>query len=699
MNNIEMLRWVLAGIGIFLVVLLYWFGRADKRNYRKRENNMRPKSVEPYMSNDALNLDLNASQKEEISREIQASPITEGVFDKVDELYEEVTDREAVHDEVVAVPLPSFSAHSEPVKESPSTETDSATSNSASDAQSRNAVDYSDNVPAWLQQTDKSAQAEPNTESTSATSGQAQQRTTGTVGLFAGDERNPDIAPVLPEQNKQVKATPLASESSGMPENYSDKIKQAVAAIQNIERSKEESVPENRNLFDRLPPSNAGKKQSDSGIRDENIFANSKDEAEALNEALAAVEENAGEVQSPKSDAKGEVESEVKASPTVTSEQGEQQKTDVEIEIDDQTNGQDENDTDVNTDKSAQQEAGASQEALADTGQNIDSNANQQDVEQTNALLQGSEVTESAKSTAAGGHTVFYPSTESEREQGTSTGSSDETQQLKAEQDSLIQKEDNTVVRIDPSRFRKSEAQLAAQNQTETKDDSQADAESKAPEEVKGNSASIQLVESKTTEENSHQEEQVKIDSGSDNELSPSIESEDQPTEQQTLNDVSETDSDGQTKSRVNGFDRDNPEADLVSFYLVNSEKPYKAHDIMRLAQEHGLEFDKNNTMYMAQDSGFAKDYVFSVASIDENCQLHKNEDPDAATKAIVFRLLQGKEIMGRLNMLDSMLRLAKHIEGELGGALFDVGYCPITDLMISHLRRQIQENDVKNCQ
>ena len=696
MNNIEMLRWVLAGIGIFLVVLLYWFGRADKRNYRKREQNMRPKPVEPYMSNDALNLDLNASQKEEISREIQASPITEGVFDKVDELYEEVTDREAVHDEVVAVPdLPSFSAHSDPVEASPaSSETDSAIANKESDADANNAINSG--VPAWLQQTDNSAQAEPNTESPSAAT---RQRNTGTVGLFAGDERNPEIAPALPEQNKQTEEPPPASESSGMPENYSDKIKQAVAAIQNIERSKEESVPENRNLFDRLPPSDAGKKRTDSGIQDENIYANSKNEAEALNEALAAVEENAGEVQSSRS--QGEIEAEVEKEPAVASESVEQKEVDVQPESDEQTTGQDENNSDVNIDKSAKEEADSNQEETEASGQNIDSNANDQVVEQTNALLQGNEVTESAKTTAAVGQTVFYPSSDNEREQGASSaGSSDESQQLKAEQDVPVQKEDNTVVRIDPSRFRKSEAQLVAQNKTEIDDDSQA--KDKKSEEVKGNSASIQLVDSKTTEEVSHQEVQVNTDSAvSDEEQSAPIESEEQTSDEQLVlkDDESETTTEGQTKTRVNGFDRDNPEADLVSFYLVNSEKPYKAHDVMRLALEHGLEFDKNNTMYMAQDSGFAKDYVFSLASIDENCQLHKNEDSDAATKTIVFRLLQGKEIMGRLNTLDSMLRLAKHIEGELGGALFDVGYCPITDLMISHLRRQIQENDVKNCQ
>lgn len=702
-----MLRWVLAGIGIFLVVLLYWFGRADKRNYRKRANHVRSSEpVEPYLSDEALSLDLDASQREEISREIQSSTVTNGVFDKVDEFYEEVVESETPHDDVVSVPtspeLPSFSATSDPQDSSAKTSKDVNTGSDVKEPAAKADIDALTNVPAWLQQntSDEPVSAEVQQENSA--------RHSGTVGLFQNDSRDPKIAPRLPEKNpEQVKTASQNSttqvkktqSSNAMPENYSEKIKQAVAAVTNIERSEEESVPENRNLFDKLPRSS----KVDSGIQKENVFDNDK----GVELAKESIVEAGQELEKELIESKLESES-VK----VSADESEV----VQVQNEGQKKNQEQN-----------------EQKKTESSSIVSVEENQQEhsrvIEQSNTILQGAELAEKGKSTAAGGQTVFYPSTENENESTlvsapTESGKIDSTELPESnDSEDELQKaidQDSTVVRIDPTRFRNAQShqnvpesdrnveKVAGEEALQQSKDSLQEKESDQTQkevhetnisnssEALPNSASIQVIEVENT---SHLLADDKGKSNQFNEKTiPSVNENAVGESSVSNNNVDEPEVKMQKKKRVNGFDRDNPDADLISFYLINKNEPYKAKALISLAADHGLELTADGTLYMAQDTGFAKDYVFGLRSIDDNSPISRDENSDDIP-VICFKLLQGKEIVGRLNTLDSMLRLAKRIETDLGGILYDVGYCPITDLMISHLRRQIQENDVKNCQ
>ncbi|VAW71310.1 hypothetical protein MNBD_GAMMA12-2369 [hydrothermal vent metagenome] len=851
MNNIDMLRWVLAGIGIFLVVLLYWFGRADKRNYRKREKpSQNSQPTEPYLSAEALSLDLDASQREEISREIQSSPMTEGVFDKVDEFYAEVADNPARHDEVAVMQetyaesntfedseIPSFSATSE------STVTPAQASKATKIAEKTNKqeakpeVDSFTNVPAWLQSSNKEE-----TSKSTQTKKQTSTRHTDTIGLFQNDARNPSIVPSLPqdnldsvtidseqpsgthnrqnelEQGKGQEQSHTQEESAdrnqkelkarmptGMPENYSEKIRQAVAAVTNIERSDEESVPENRNVFDKLPRTT----KRDLGLQEDNVFSNERqveaaketiletekiignelqhsDESELTNDlmvdkdlmvdenslsskALSSESEETSEAvpQQNKTQPEKEVENEPESSVTDSSVQRSHQQTIQAQEASKQQvkDVQKEKETEYEPhstvpDSSIQKKheqvsVSSAEEEQQQKNEQASVSSAEEEQQQASALLHGDIA--KGKSTAVGGQSVFYASSDndsesvassSSQEMQTTTNKSDskdaETEQknekgfssndLESDEKPAPTIKDNTVVRIDPSRFRKSNSTQQSHVKKPTMDsvstssfsedqqpsvpttsveasqekDPQTLASTTKSENVSESeeAGSIQLGEEKESENSSNTLPELSSQNDADavHDTQESINSNSSPSADEAkvspkpLNKISK-ESGPSTRKRVSGFDRDNPEAELVSFYLINNDQPYQSKELISLAIEHGLEFDDGGILSMAQDTGFAKDYVFRLSSIDINYPISQSDDSSEGIHTLCFKLLQGKKIVGRLNTLDSMLRLAKRIESELGGALYDVGYCPITDLMISHLRRQVQENDVKNCQ
>ncbi len=136
-----------------------------------------------------------------------------------------------------------------------------------------------------------------------------------------------------------------------------------------------------------------------------------------------------------------------------------------------------------------------------------------------------------------------------------------------------------------------------------------------------------------------------------------------------------------------------------VAFYLIAKEgKVFNVSDVLKAATEAGLQLRGTRTFYLDQDTGFSKEPVFSVRALDEQVGFLANNGAEQTVKVLVFQTESNVNSLGKLHMLDTMLRVARQIAHQLDAEMYDVGYCKITDLMISHLRKQVQDSDLKQC-
>ncbi len=140
-----------------------------------------------------------------------------------------------------------------------------------------------------------------------------------------------------------------------------------------------------------------------------------------------------------------------------------------------------------------------------------------------------------------------------------------------------------------------------------------------------------------------------------------------------------------------------------ITFYLIaKNEGAFAAKNIAHAAQEAGLEYGDDQTYLLLQDSGFEKNYILSVTPTSKNCRFSPvNGDADKfsgnSTEGLVITLQPVNNALGKLHTLDSMLQVASVLEKILDGELYDIGRCRITDLMVTHLRKQVQDSDLKN--
>ncbi len=136
-----------------------------------------------------------------------------------------------------------------------------------------------------------------------------------------------------------------------------------------------------------------------------------------------------------------------------------------------------------------------------------------------------------------------------------------------------------------------------------------------------------------------------------------------------------------------------------VAFYLIAREgRVFNVSDVLKAATEAGLHLRGNRTFFFDQDTGFNKEPVFTIRALDENTSFVANNGAEQTVKVLVFQMETSANSLGKLHMLDTMLRVAKQIAHQLDAEMYDVGYCRITDLMISHLRKQVQDSDLKQC-
>lgn len=134
-----------------------------------------------------------------------------------------------------------------------------------------------------------------------------------------------------------------------------------------------------------------------------------------------------------------------------------------------------------------------------------------------------------------------------------------------------------------------------------------------------------------------------------------------------------------------------------ISLYLIAPKgRAIKAGDAMQGIKEAGLELMDDGQFYLVQEVGFTKESIFRVTPLETESRFGVSLPADQEIKGLHFELIKTQNLLGRLHTFDSMLRVAKTLEHKLGAALFDIGYCRITDLMISYLRRHLQELDLK---
>jgi len=134
-----------------------------------------------------------------------------------------------------------------------------------------------------------------------------------------------------------------------------------------------------------------------------------------------------------------------------------------------------------------------------------------------------------------------------------------------------------------------------------------------------------------------------------------------------------------------------------LSFYLsAATNKSFSASDVAKVAQDNGLILGDETTFYMLQETAGEKQVIFSVCDKKKACSFRGANDEEQTTSLLAFDLNSEQSILSRLHILDSMLRVARNMEHSLHGKLYDIAGCQITDLMITHLRRQVQEQDLK---
>ena len=134
-----------------------------------------------------------------------------------------------------------------------------------------------------------------------------------------------------------------------------------------------------------------------------------------------------------------------------------------------------------------------------------------------------------------------------------------------------------------------------------------------------------------------------------------------------------------------------------ISLYLMPQKgRVIKAGDVVQGADDAGLQLSDDGKFYLIQEVGFAKEPIFRVSPLETEYRFGVSMPSDQELTGLHFELIKTQNLLGRLHTFDSMLRVARTLEHKLAAALFDIGYCKITDLMISHLRRHLQELDLK---
>ncbi len=135
-----------------------------------------------------------------------------------------------------------------------------------------------------------------------------------------------------------------------------------------------------------------------------------------------------------------------------------------------------------------------------------------------------------------------------------------------------------------------------------------------------------------------------------------------------------------------------------LSFYLAAEENAsFNASDIANSALESGMTLTEDTLFEMIQDTGGGRQAIFSVCGKDRKCTFKASNTEEETTTLLEFEFNAKHSILSRLHMLDSMLRVAQNMEQSLKGKLYDIAGCQITDLMINHLRRQVQDQELKN--
>lgn len=130
-----------------------------------------------------------------------------------------------------------------------------------------------------------------------------------------------------------------------------------------------------------------------------------------------------------------------------------------------------------------------------------------------------------------------------------------------------------------------------------------------------------------------------------------------------------------------------------LSFYLVaNKKSGFNVADIVTTAQANGLTLVADDKFEMLQMIGGEPKPIFSVTAKDSNCVFEA--DGSSQTEVLLFSVSSIVTGLSRLHMLDSMVRVARNMQHELKASLRDIAGCEITDLMITHLRRQMQDFD-----
>lgn len=569
MSDVEILRWVLAVIGVVLVFLLYWFGRADKKVYHEhRKNYQFNKDSEPYLSPESFKLDLDENEIRELSGQVNDNK-TKQIFENVDAFYDKVINEQSDANDEVA-PLPDIARFNGKMEKQ--------------ETQTQDELNKSVTVPHWLQSKsgDSENKSSPNTDPEIPA---LEDKPVNQSGSAATTDKLDTIALFKTDSNKVPENTEASTDAgnNGKSAAQSDKPAQQ-------------------------PASSADSRQNQTG---------------PLTDKKSGVNEQ--KTDAPLADLKSENQSPA-VKPVIGKNTIQTESYDQVISYNDSGKARLDS-LDGTARDTAYPEGLVARVENQDVDQNVDPNIDKVP-EQKPVMVKNSE--------------TRNPQPQDQTTQEQTNDSLNSSDQGKA-------------------------------GSTPDKDQAAAGLSGHKPSVADSNK--IRNTGQKT------------------NDGIPSVKRIVEP-QKSSLKPAPRV---ANTNPVIGSKKNLDEEKFNLSFYLVAGDKgKFTVSDIVNVAQETGLTLVSDDRFELLQMIGGEPEPIFSVQCKDRNCVFESDNSSEKNTSTLVFNVSSRYNGLSRLHMLDSMIRVARNMEAVLKGKLYDIAGCQITDLMITHLRRQMQEHDTK---